>query len=972
MGFPTNKTSSGSNVVIFSWFLINLIIGSNEVIVRWNEYHGERAGLIRELLVEEQELPAGSPRRGDIFSEIRIVLQETGIRHAQMIKPMIISQNGIGDEIDTNVRNRMLMQQFNQGIIEMKNFGGDFVDRLKSIAAEWKSRSTGSLDPTMDTEKEETHQDLEDKISDLIKDPAFPQEWRSTASLGYKPIFKKKDNDFIITDKIKLRPGQESDFTPILHELREKLWGIPEGMADEIRLRFAEYKEREGVKLLAIHPLATRTARSFPHMYLLLISILVGANVHAGGISFFVYIILLLYSNLALVLAIFGSIIVGIITLRSAQWAKQNMYDTNHSVAKENINKTIQLAATLLRYVSFAFRTLAIGLSIWLFVQGWLLGGSAVQLAGLGVVILFPALLELGWIVGPRINGIISKYSENKERIDKTTTPLMKKLFTKLNNKSFFKNTKPISIMALSFVYHYRPQVASGSKWGKLGALVFYWGSFITTMILGTWIGMLVFQLFFINQFVLGAFTSWAYVRIILAALMVMLNLSLLRTSIGFAWLSAAGMLRKFPIRTLLLVFALIYSFAGAAWGVPIIADVVLSILSTYLIIYEEKIIKVIKNKVIDQYFSDDNRHVVKEFARFIVTKKWFMNFLLWTGLAVPWEDNKPMKKGYVEFSLAIAHGRKARESFGAYEFLAAPIRWAGGAAQQMGDKTMQNISELGLLWVPAKATRAVNSRFFSSARTAVWFIILIGISTIFGFSPFQGIILGLTLLSMVSNQVLTLSGLVAVLESKRFSKIAAIIGAVLFGLIGLIFGFSPYVLIYGALIGGFTQGLSLWIYKRGADIIRFPILLIIYAIGARIFQSPRFQLSGAKADAYKGGTDISEKIKSMKLFKATWLYYGVPMFALFMYTVMFNATLATVLLLSPFLILTVGLVVGPFSHNDVEGRYTRLSKLGTIAGWLSGAGMLWGINSITGAVIGSTGLGAFIPIVLVGLGLIA
>ncbi|MCK5178075.1 MAG: hypothetical protein KAR32_00970, partial [Candidatus Omnitrophica bacterium] len=323
--------------------------------------------------------------------------------------------------------------------------------------------------------------------------------------------------------------------------------------------------------------------------------------------------------------------------------------------------------------------------------------------------------------------------------------------------------------------------------------------------------------------------------------------------------------------------------------------------------------------------------------------------------------------KAFVHFTLSTAFGRKVRESFDGSEWFQALLRWSGGSQQQMGDKTMQEITDLGPGSVVAKETRAVNSRFFTSTRTSRWFGILLAVSTIFGFSPYQGILLGLIVVSAVSNQILTFNGLIALLESKRFSKTAAFIGA---GIIGALFAFRPDMIIYGALIGGFTQGLSLWIYRRGRDFVRFPLQLVVTVMGPRMFQSPKFMVSGAAADAFKG-TDISKKLKDMKSFKLAWVFYGIPFGILFMYAVMFNATVVNTFLLFPFLMIVVGTLVGVFSHNSPEGRHTAWSFAGTLSGWGAGIGILWRIKILSATVLGPINLMSYMPVIVTVSGLL-
>ncbi|MCK5590657.1 MAG: hypothetical protein KAI72_01755, partial [Candidatus Pacebacteria bacterium] len=388
-----------------------------------------------------------------------------------------------------------------------------------------------------------------------------------------------------------------------------------------------------------------------------------------------------------------------------------------------------------------------------------------------------------------------------------------------------------LSILALSFYYHYRPQTPTGGKWGMLGAYIFYWGAFITTMGLGIWIGMDIFHLFFIKQFMLTTFTAWAGVKIVLAGIMIVLGFSLLRTSVGNAWITAAAALRKFPLRIPALIFAIVYSVTGP-WGFPVLAQWIIKVLPLVLIVYEDKIIKkATKGSLYGMFISEKITRkgmlkialpLIRAFFGKRIARKMAKRYM---------KGRQRIGKAFVHFTLSTAFGRKVRESFDGSEWFQALLRWSGGSQQQMGDKTMQEITDLGPGSVVAKETRAVNSRFFTSTRTSRWFGILLAVSTIFGFSPYQGILLGLIVVSAVSNQILTFNGLIALLESKRFSKTAAFIGA---GIIGALFAFRPDMIIYGALIGGFTQGLSLWIYRRGRDFVRFPLQLVVTVMGPR------------------------------------------------------------------------------------------------------------------------------------------
>ena len=209
------------------------------------------------------------------------------------------------------------------------------------------------------------------------------------------------------------------------------------------------------------------------------------------------------------------------------------------------------------------------------------------------------------------------------------------------------------------------------------------------------------------------------------------------------------------------------------------------------------------------------------------------------------------------------------------------------------------------------------------------------------GFSPFQGVILSLVVIGTLFNQILTFNGLFAYLKDQGFNKVTAVLGglaALAAGIYCLGAGFNPAFLILGMWVGGNIKGLSRWLYTRGIDMVRFPLQLVVHALGQRIFQSLEFGLSGESAAEFKK-VDMRDKLREKPSnfvnIRNAWLIWGVGLFALNLAAITFDSMLSNVILLYPFLIFSVGLTSGIFIMSVSRGKNNRLSPLARLSGWI-------------------------------------
>src|SRR5262249_12344138 len=138
-----------------------------------------------------------------------------------------------------------------------------------------------------------------------------------------------------------------------------------------------------------------------------------------------------------------------------------------------------------------------------------------------------------------------------------------------------------------------------------------------------------------------------------------------------------------------------------------------------------------------------------------------------------------------VRFGQSKTIWHKMRETWSHAEWFAAFPRWSGGFLQMMQDPIMQQINDFGPPSVFAKEIRASSGRSFLSAPFALLNILLMPLAIICDTSPFVQILIVLWNFGFIMNQVLTIHGLMAYLESTGFYRAPALVGAVLAGITG-------------------------------------------------------------------------------------------------------------------------------------------------------------------------------------------
>ncbi|RLF32343.1 MAG: hypothetical protein DRN07_05220, partial [Thermoplasmata archaeon] len=454
------------------------------------------------------------------------------------------------------------------------------------------------------------------------------------------------------------------------------------------------------------------------------------------------------------------------------------------------------------------------------------------------------------------------------------------------------------------------------------GAVLFFVSSLAAFITLSTILGTEVFHMFFHDLISLqnSIFSVTTFV-IVAGAMMFFLAQYLLRYGVGIAIRNIASLLYNYPVTTQGLLFTLFYAITGL-WGIPQGFAWGIIIFFSILSLFEEKIIKKVE---------DFERRKNQEHLGFATTR---------------------------------SRTRKSRETWTLLACLAAWPRWAGGFFQKLMSPVMQQIVELGPFSIFAKEGRAHEARFYTSARLAALFIILMPISTIFGFSPFQGVVLKLAAMGIYFNQVLVLMGLVTFLKAQGFNRVSAIIGAG-FGLsVGWILwgSFNPALFYLGFWLGGFIKGFSRWLYNRGLDSVRFPIQLIIHTLGQRLYQSIKFELGGDKTYDYRGRdikSELRAKYPKFLNIRNIWLWYGIGLYLLFLVSLTFQSIFTNVLLLFPFLMVPTGILVGLFVSNVPKGKATKWRYVARLAGWAVGAGVLLGLRELT--II--EGVVAYVPV---------
>jgi hypothetical protein len=446
---------------------------------------------------------------------------------------------------------------------------------------------------------------------------------------------------------------QDNDWNKV-RDVMNKYLGIGVDRINEIIGAYKEFKTREGMDILPIHPLNIRIFRYLPHFIFSNVAILIWFNAKGAGASLMAFLVSLITAHLIGIVVISILILAGIVFEYKYRSLKANRYGDNTFKIKE---EWFSQQLSVFKVLSYIFRTAGFATIVGgIILQLLHLPLTTPQQALLGLIALI-FIMELAGMWLPLIWRGISEWLEKKVSIDKTSSGILKRL----NNRSFFSSTRPVSIIGLSLKYHFKPQIPSGGFWGMLGAIVFYVGLFAGFITFGGYLGVEVFHLFLHGQFVLGGIGG--FIKIIAGATMLFIALYLLRYGIGVALTSFATLFVTFPVRTIGLALSLLYIFTTPLGVHPII---ILAITALFFVgmLFEEKI---------------------KE------------NFIY---------NKKRLNRKFLHFATSTAFWRKIRETWAHIAWFAAFPRWSGGLFQKMNDKIMQDVSELGPLSVFAREVR--------------------------------------------------------------------------------------------------------------------------------------------------------------------------------------------------------------------------------------------------------------------------
>ncbi|MBI4309544.1 MAG: hypothetical protein HY591_04350, partial [Candidatus Omnitrophica bacterium] len=332
-------------------------------------------------------------------------------------------------------------------------------------------------------------------------------------------------------------------------------------------------------------------------------------------------------------------------------------------------------------------------------------------------------------------------------------------------------------------------------------------------------------------------------------------------------------------------------------------------------------------------------------------------------------EQEARMKIGLAigpRFAASRAKWSKVRERSFHSSWLTAYVRWAGGFMQKLSDKTMQELAELGPMNLYAKEIRGNSGQFFYSARIALLSILTYPLAIIGGFSPFVGIYFLLWQASLVFNQVLTLNGLIHHLEAKGFYRKTASAAAAVYVLISLmgLTAFTPawFVLIY--LVVGFLHGLGTWLFTRGIDGLLFAKQLLVHSLGQFKRQTLIFNVSGEHPDNLKNkdfrdfdrrnvGDRTSYKKNGMFSFFIINRVLGTYLFMSYLGAIAWSLDFLNVTMLFPFIIYTLGAMLGAYLMGMSRGKATLLEIPARMFGWVSAVAVMVIARHMLGSSIG-------------------
>jgi hypothetical protein len=304
-----------------------------------------------------------------------------------------------------------------------------------------------------------------------------------------------------------------------------------------------------------------------------------------------------------------------------------------------------------------------------------------------------------------------------------------------------------------------------------------------------------------------------------------------------------------------------------------------------------------------------------------------------------------------VRFRLSRAFWHKIRESWSHAEWLASFPRWSGGYLQMMQDGLMQRINDFGPLSIFARELRASSGRAYLTAPFALFNILFLPLAILLDVTPFVQILIVLWNFGFVMNQVLTLHGLNAYLESTGFSRFGAGAGIALSGLSLVLMpeelhSYAAGMILLSTFIGGFWSGLSRWTYTRLRDILLFGPQLILHGLGQIMRQTIEFVMSGAAATdaqhvnmayrAWAGPREdqpLARYPHFINLRTVVW-WIGVPSVALNLLALS-NLDMFNVVLLLPSLLFSTSVLAGPFLMTPKPGSHQQLSvRLFKWLGW--------------------------------------
>jgi hypothetical protein len=289
-----------------------------------------------------------------------------------------------------------------------------------------------------------------------------------------------------------------------------------------------------------------------------------------------------------------------------------------------------------------------------------------------------------------------------------------------------------------------------------------------------------------------------------------------------------------------------------------------------------------------------------------------------------------------VKFLVSRAIWHKIRETWSHSEWLASFPRWSGGYLQMMHDPLMQRMNDFGALSVFAKEVRANSGRNFLSAPFALLNILFMPLAIMLDITPFIQILVVLWNFGFIMNQILTIHGLNAYLESSGFYRFPALIGAgIAGGLTWLKPGlqpFAPGLIVAGFLVGGFFVGLSRWLYTRVRDILLFGPQLVLHALGQVIRQTLEFTVSGASPRDARG-VNVAFRAWAGPREDRPWEGYphlinlktvvwvaGIISVVLNLFALA-NLDMLNVLLLLPSLLFSASALLGPFLLQPRAGK---------------------------------------------------